>query len=104
MALEVLALDERQPDELRRDARVLRYWLCYEHFEDDDKDWAWVADHLAPSDRYVTLVIKTAMDIAPEPAWNDWNVLLWYRLVKLDINDCWDDHQQAINPQSAGVL
>jgi hypothetical protein len=100
----VLALDERQPDELRRDARVLKYWLCSENLEDDDKDWAWVAEHLAPSDRYVTHVIKTAMDVTPEPPEHDLNVLLWYHLVKLDMKDCWDDHQQALNPQNVGVL
>ena len=104
LALEVLALDERQPDELRRDARVLKYWLCYENLEDDDKDWVWVAEHLAPSDRYVTHVLKTAMDVTPEPPEHDLNVLLWYHLVKLDMKDCWDDHQQAVPPVGVGVL
>ena len=95
MALEVLALNEGQPVQLRRDARVLKYWLCYEHLDDNDKDWTWVVEHLAPSDKYVTHVLKTAMDIMPEPAEHDLNVLLWFSLVKLEINDCWDDHQQC---------
>uniref|UniRef100_A0A6U2F0E4 Uncharacterized protein n=1 Tax=Chlamydomonas euryale TaxID=1486919 RepID=A0A6U2F0E4_9CHLO len=95
LALEVLALDEGQPDQLRRDARLLKYWLCYEHLDDDDKDWTWVVEHFAPSDKYATYILKTAMDIAPEPGDHDLNVLLWFRLVKLEINDCWDDHQQG---------
>ena len=91
-ALEVLASNESQPDELRRDARLLQYWLCYEHLDDDDKDWTWVVEHLAPSDKHVTYVLKTAMDVTPEPDEDNINVLLWFRLVKLEINDCWNDH------------
>jgi hypothetical protein len=91
-------LDEGQPDELRRDARILKYWLCYEHLDDDEKDWTWVVEHIAPSDKYLTHVLKTAMDVAPEPAEHDLNVLLWFKLVKLEINDCWDDHQQGGKP------
>ena len=91
-ALEVLALDESQPDELSRDALLLQNWLCNEHHDDNDKDWTWVVEHLAPSDKHATYVLKTAMDVTPEPDENDINVLLWFRLVKLEIDDCWNDH------------
>jgi hypothetical protein len=87
-ALEVLILDEGQPLELRRDARVLKYWLCYEHFDDSEKDWTWVVEHLAHGDKYVTHVIKTAMDVAPNPDG-------WYYLANVEIDDCWDDHMQG---------
>ena len=102
MALEVLALNEGQPVQLRRDARVLKYWLCYENLDDNDKDWTWVVEHLAPRDKYVTHVLKTAMDIMPEPAEHDLNVLLWFSLVKLEINYCWDDHQLQAKTRAQG--
>jgi hypothetical protein len=95
LALEALALDEAQPSQLRRDARVLKYWLCYLHLDEDDKDWTWVVEHFAPSDKYATYVLKTAMDVVHEPDEHSLNSLLWFRLVKLEINDCWDDHQQV---------
>ena len=91
LALDVLALDEGQPDQLRRDACVLKDRLV----DDGNTDWTWVVEHLAPSDKYATHLLKTAMDITPEPPEHDINVLLWFRLVKLEINDCWNDHLQA---------
>ena len=92
LALKELASDEGRPAQLRRDASSLKYWLCYMHAKDDDNDWTWVVEQFAPSDKYATYVLKTAMDVAPEPDEYDLNVLLWFRLVKLEINDCWDDH------------
>ena len=109
LALKVLASDEGQPDQLRRDARSLKYWLCT-HANDcedaDADDWTWVLEHFAPNDEYATFVLKTAMDVAPEPDEHDLNVLLWFRLVKLEINDCWDDHHiiKAMQPHPPNEL
>ena len=61
-----------------------------------------MVEHLAPSDKYVTHVLKTAMDIMPEPAEHDLNVLLWFSLVKLEINYCWDDHQLQAKTRAQG--
>ena len=101
-ALEVLALDESQPDELRRDALLLQNWPCNEHHDDNDKDWTWVVEQLAPSDKHATYVLKTAMDVTPEPDEDNINVLLWFRLVKLEINDCWNDHHADSEGGSGG--
>ena len=93
MALEGLALDEQWPDSMRRDARLCEYNLCYEHANNTEKDWTWVVEDLAPKDKYITFLIKSAMDVSAEPVDDaDLNVLAMWRLVKLEINDCWADH------------
>lgn len=95
LALESLALNEQQPDQLRRDARLLKYHLCYEHESDDDKDWTWVVEEVAPTDRYITYLLKSALDASPDPSGSDLYKLAMWRLVKLDINDCWDIYHRS---------
>lgn len=95
LALEALALDEQQPDQLRQDARLLEYSLCYEHESDDDRDWTWVVDEVAPRDNYIAYLLKSSLDASPEPSGSDLNILAMWRLVTKDINDCWDYHHPS---------
>ncbi len=86
LALDMLAGDENQPLQIRRDARLIKYFLCFEHKDDDEKDWSWVIEKLAPEDSYLKFVLKKALDVMPEPDCK--NLLLLYKLVKADISDC----------------
>ena len=63
-ALERFALDEAQPVELRRDARLYQYSLCHAHEDDGANDWSWVCEQ---RDRRLFGILAGAFALEPRP-------------------------------------
>ena len=95
LALERFALDESQPMELRRDARLYQYSLGYAHQDDGAKDWSWVCEQ---HDRHLFRILAVAFALEPRP--DDG----YFRVAEAGFLDAMDDIAEEEEAATVGKI